>query len=194
MSCCHDSFITVVSGLPRAGTSMMMQMLADGGLSASTDAARGADEDNLRGYYELEVVKRTKLDSSWVQDAVGKAVKVIYLLLKDLPADYEYRLVFMRRNVDEVVRSQQAMLARREEKGAKIPASQMAATFQRELDRCDQWLARQPGFQVLDVEHHAVIDDPLGQARRICDFLGQSLDINAMAAAVDPALYRQRSG
>ena len=187
-------FVTIVSGLPRSGTSMMMQMIEAGGLPALTDATRGADEDNLRGYYELEVVKRTKQDSSWVGGALGKAVKVIYLLLKDLPADYEYRLVFMRRNVDEVVRSQLAMLARRGEKGAKIPASQMAATFQRELDRCDQWLARQSGFQVLDVEHRAVIDDPRGQARRICDFLGQSLDIDAMAAAVDPALYRQRSG
>ncbi len=191
---CRDSFITVVSGLPRAGTSMMMQMLEAGGLPALTDAARGADEDNLRGYYELEAVKRTKQDSSWVQGALGKTVKVIYLLLKDLPADYEYRLVFMRRNVDEVVRSQQAMLARRGEKGAEIPASQMAAMFQRELDRFDQWLARQPGFQVLDVEYRAVIDDPQGQARRICGFLGQPLDIDAMAAAVDPALYRQRSG
>ncbi len=193
MDSCKDSFITVVSGLPRSGTSMMMQMLAAGGLSVLTDATRGADEDNLKGYYELETVKRTKLDSSWVRDAVGKAVKVIYLLLKDLPAEYEYRLVFMRRNVDEVVRSQQAMLARRGEKGAKIPVSRMAATFQRELDRCDQWLARQPGFAVLDVEHRAVIDDPLGQARRICGFLGQSLDIAAMAAAIDPELYRQRS-
>ncbi len=193
MNCYRDSFITVVSGLPRAGTSMMMQMLAAGGLTALTDATRGADEDNLKGYYELEAVKRTKSDNSWVRGAVGKAVKVIYMLLKDLPADYEYRLVFMRRNVDEIVRSQQAMLARRGEKGAKIPAKQMAATFQRELDRCDQWLTRQPGFAVLDVEHRAVIDDPRGQARRICGFLGQSLDIDAMAAAVDPELYRQRS-
>ena len=193
MNSCQDSFITVVSGLPRAGTSMMMQMLEAGGLTVLTDATRGADEDNLKGYYELEAVKHTKLDSSWVRDAVGKAVKVIYLLLKDLPADYEYRLVFMRRSIDEIVRSQQAMLARRGEKGAKIPASRMAATFQRELDRCDQWLARQPGFAVLDVEYRAVIDDPRGQARRICGFLGQSLDIDAMAAAVDPELYRQRS-
>ena len=173
---------------------MMMQMLEAGGLPASTDAARGADEDNRRGYYELEAVKRTKQDASWVRGAVGKAVKVIYLLLKDLPADYEYRLVFMRRNLDEVVHSQQAMLARRGEKGAEISVSQMAATFQRELDRCDQWLARQPRFQVLDVEYRAVIDDPRGQARRICGFLGQSLAIDAMAAAVDPVLYRQRSG
>ena len=86
------------------------------------------------------------------------------------------------------------MLARRGEKGAKIPASRMAATFQRELDRCDQWLARQPGFQVLDVEHRAVIDDPLGQSRRIVSFLELPLDIESMVAAVNPVLYRQRSG
>ncbi len=193
MSCALGSFITVVSGLPRVGTSMMMQMLEAGGLPALTDATRGADEDNLKGYYELDAVRRTRRDCSWVKDAVGKAVKVIYLLLADLPADYAYRVVFMRRSVDEVVRSQQAMLARRGEQGAGIAAREMAEAFGRQLAECDAWLARQPGFQVLDVEYGAVIDDPLQQASRVRGFLGPELDVDAMAAAVDPALYRQRS-
>ena len=190
---CTESFITVVSGLPRTGTSMMMQMLEAGGLPVLTDTIRAADEDNLRGYYELQAVMRTRRDPSWVNDALGKAVKVIYLLLMDLPTDYTYRVVFMRRNIDEVVRSQQAMLARRGTQGAGVPAREMIRTFQRQLAECDAWLARQAGFQVLDVEYRAVIDDAPGQACRVRDFLHPALDVVAMAKTVDPDLYRQRS-
>ncbi len=189
---CPESFITVVSGLPRGGTSMMMQMLEAGGLPPLTDKRRGADEDNLRGYYELEAVKRTKQDSSWVNDAPGKAVKVIYMLLSDLPPDHEYRVVFMRRDADEVVSSQQAMLERRGEQGATLSPQAMAATFERELERCDKWLAGQSGIRVLNVDHRAVIEDPLQEAKRVYGFLELELDVEAMAAAVDPTLYRQR--
>jgi len=190
---CTESFITVVSGLPRAGTSMMMQMLEAGGMPVLADTIRAADEDNLRGYYELQAVMRTRRDPSWVKDAFGRAVKIIYLLLIDLPTDYTYRVVFMRRNIDEVVRSQQTMLARRGTQGAGIPAPEMIRTFQRQLAECDAWLAQQPGFQVLDVEYRAVIEDALGQAHRVRDFLCPTLDVVAMVETVDPDLYRQRS-
>ena len=188
----EQSFVTIVSGLPRSGTSMMMQMLDAGGLPVLTDEVRAADRENPKGYYELEAVKRTKADPSWVGDAVGKAVKVVYLLLSDLPADYQYRVLFMRRSIDEVVRSQQAMLARRGEVGAGVSDQQMASVFQRQLEKCDAWLDQQPHFKVLNLRYHEVIDAPQVQARRVSEFLGVPLDLAAMASAVDPALYRQR--
>ena len=99
-------FITVVSGLPRSGTSMMMQMLAAGGISPMTDEVRAADSDNPRGYYELEKVKHLRQDHTWLKDAVGKAVKIVHLLLMELPADRDYRVILMQRDLEEVLRSQ----------------------------------------------------------------------------------------
>ena len=100
-----DDVITIVSGLPRSGTSLMMQMLEAGGMPVLTDGIRDADEDNPRGYYELEAVKRTKDDPAWLHGAPGKVVKMIYLLLYDLPTTYNYRIIFMRRPLSEVVAS-----------------------------------------------------------------------------------------
>ena len=190
----YGSFVTVVSGLPRSGTSMMMQMLEAGGMAIRTDHVRAADEDNLRGYYELEAIKHTRSDPSWLKEAEGKAVKVVYMLLYDLPLDYHYRVVFMRRDLREVVASQQAMLARRGEEGAGLSASQMAAVFERQLAKVDAWLAEQPQFEVLQVDYQRVIGDPCSVGRRVNEFLGAKLDVTAMAAVVDPALYRQRHG
>ena len=119
-------FVTVVSGLPRSGTSLMMQMLAAGGVELLIDQIRRADADNPRGYFELEAVKRTRQDASWLDDAAGKAVKVIHLLLRDLPDDREYRVVMMSRDLDEVLASQQAMLARSGKKGANLPPERLA--------------------------------------------------------------------
>ena len=116
----NGDYITIVSGLPRCGTSLMMQMIDAGGLRALTDEARAPDEDNPRGYYELEAVKRTNQDPSWLDAAGGKVVKMAYLLLYDLPADRSYRVVFMKRDLREVVQSQAAMLARRQAQGADL--------------------------------------------------------------------------
>jgi Sulfotransferase family len=186
-------FVTVVSGLPRSGTSMIMQMLAAGGLAVLTDHVRASDEDNLNGYLEFEPVKSTKRDASWLVEAVGKSVKVVYLLLKDLPATCQYRVIFLRRDLSEVVQSQQTMLARRGEPGAQASSQEMVDIFSRQLEKTNQWLAEQPNFRLLDVNYRDVIADPQNQARRICEFLEIPLDVAAMAAAVDPSLYRQRT-
>ncbi len=188
------TFVSIVSGLPRSGTSVMMQMLQAGGMPIITDRLRVADQDNLEGYYELEAVKRTSRDPSWVKDAPGNAVKVIYMLLNQLPREYTYRVVFMRRELKEVVRSQEAMLQRRQEQGAEVPATALEGIFQRHLEKVDAWLARQPNFQVCDVDYGHVISDPQVQARRVREFLHANLDVDAMAATVDPALHRQRTG
>lgn len=186
------SFVTIVSGLPRSGTSMMMQMLAAGGIPVLGDNVRKADEDNLRGYYEFEPVKRTKDDTSWLQDARGKVVKMVYTLLYDLPAGFEYRVVLMNRNLDEVLASQRKMLDRRGEKGATISTDRLRRVFTEQLEKVRTWLAGKPQFDAISIDYQSVISDPEGQSRRISDFLGGGLDLALMAAAVAPSLYRQK--
>lgn len=188
--------ITVVSGLPRSGTSLMMQMLAAGGIPPLTDARRPPDESNPRGYLELEAVKRLKTDPSWLPDARGKAVKIIHLLLGDLAAasddQTEFRVVMMRRPVGEVVASQRTMLARQGKAGAALPDAQLGKLFIDQLERAERLLASRPNFQVLPVHYPALIADPGAEAARINAFLGAGLDETAMAQAVDPTLYRER--
>ena len=171
---------------------MLLQMLAAGGMEVLTDGVRAADDDNPRGYLEFERVKSLKQDASWVGKALGKAVKVIYYWLADLPLEYRYRVLFVRRDLDEVLASQAAMLARRGTSDSTDDA-QMRRLFENELHEIDDWLARHPTFSVLSVDYQAVVDEPLDQARRINTFLGGVLDERAMAAAVDPSLYRNVS-
>ncbi len=185
-------YVTIVSGLPRSGTSMMMQVLEAGGIPALTDGLRSADDSNPKGYYEFEPVKKTKEDPSWVDRARGMAVKMVYRLLYDLPGEYEYRVVFMRRDVEEVLISQQTMLQELGKKGAGASNERMAALFRRELASFEAWVARRENFGILYVEHGDMIRSPAGEAVRISRFLGGDLNTEAMAAAVDPSLYRAR--
>ncbi len=186
-------FLTVVSGLPRSGTSMMMQMLAAGGLPVLTDQVRTADDDNSEGYYELEAVKRTRQDGSWLQEALGKAVKVIYRLLEDLPADYHYRVLFMSRPLQEVIASQQLMLQRRGTEGANVSSDQLLRIFTSELQRVKLWMAAQTNIDWIEVQYTNVLADAQREAERVCRFLDLPLDTAAMAARVNPQLYRQQS-
>jgi len=186
-------WITIVSGLPRSGTSMMMQVLSAGGLEPLTDGVRRADADNPRGYYEFEPVKRTREDPSWLGGARGKVVKMVYRLLYDLPpAGYAYRVIVMRRDIREVLASQKKMLQRLG-KGDTGDDAELAALFAKQLRQFDAWIAGQSAFQSLDVEYAEMIADPVAQCRRINAFLGGVLDVQAMAEVVDPALYRNRS-
>ncbi len=189
----QDRFITVVSGLPRSGTSMMMKMLEAGGIPPITDKLREADEDNPKGYYEFERVKQMDQgDTSWVVDARGKVVKVISALLKHLPPGEQYRVVFVRRNMPEILASQRKMLIRRGEDPDKMDDAQMAMLFEKHLKQVDEWLKAQPNFRVLYVHYSDILADPRPQIARINDFLGGNMDEEAMAAAIDPNLYRNR--
>lgn len=185
-------FVTVVSGLPRSGTSLMMQMLHAGGVPALTDGLRAADENNLRGYYEYEPVKRLRSDRSWLPQARGHAVKVIHLLLRDLLLDgsLQYRIVFMQRPIDEVLASQRAMLQREGKAGADPAVLKKA--FETQLAQLTPWLASQDGIKVLQVTYHQVLGAPQAVAEALSAFLGLDLDTAAMVRAVDPALHRQR--
>lgn len=189
----RDEFITVVSGLPRSGTSMMMKMLEAGGIPPITDELREADEDNPKGYYEFERVKQMDQgDTSWVVDARGKVVKVISALLKHLPPGEQYRVIFVRRNMPEILASQRKMLIRRGEDPDKMDDTQMAMLFEKHLKQIDEWLKAQPNFRVLYIHYSDVLADPRPHIARINEFLGSSLNTEAMAETVDPQLYRNR--
>lgn len=185
--------ITIVSGLPRSGTSLMMQMLSAGGLPALTDGQRTADTDNPRGYLEFERVKQLKTDKTWLPEARGKVVKMVHLLLKDLPsAGEEYRVVWMRRRIEEVMASQRAMLVRQGRTPAALPPEQLARIFTSQMEDVERWMSGQGAFRFLPVHYHELVANPSGEAARLNAFLGGGLDEAAMAAAVDPTLYRQK--
>jgi hypothetical protein len=185
--------ITVVSGLPRSGTSLMMQMIQAGGIAALTDGLRSPDEDNPRGYLEFEAVKKTRQDPSWLNDADGKVVKLVHLLLYDLPNDRKYRVVFMRRRIDEVLASQRKMLQRQGKPGAAISDAQLSAVFQSQIDKLFAWLPQQPHLSLLEVAYNELLIDAKPIITRINTFLGGGLHESAMLAAIDPSLYRNRS-
>jgi LPS sulfotransferase NodH len=185
--------ITIVSGLPRSGTSLMMQMLEGGGLKSLTDNVRASDEDNPRGYFELEAVKRTKQDPSWLDQAAGRVVKMVHVLLYDLPQDRAYRVLFMKRDLREVVRSQGVMLKRRGADGANLTDEQLISAYEGQLAKIESWLADQPGFDVLYISYNDLMADPARAATDVNRFLGGPLDEEQMLRHVDPALHRQRA-
>lgn len=184
--------ITVVSGLPRSGTSMMMKMLEAGGLTVLTDNQRVADEDNPRGYYEDERIKRLAKDASWLAEARGKVIKVVSPLLKHLQRQFRYRIVFVRRDMAEVLASQRQMLVRRGEPADTVSDDKMAAAYRKHLADVEAWLQEQRNMDVLYVKYDEVVQSPAEHAQRINQFLGQRLDTAKMATAVDRTLYRQR--
>ena len=183
--------IYVVSGLPRSGTSMMMQMLTKGGLPPLCDGIREADEDNPRGYLELEAVKATERDASWVANAPGRVVKVVSSLLVHLPKDYEYRVIFMRRQLDEVLASQRRMLGRRGEPLGDADA--MRTMFVRHIEEMEHWLRNAPHMKQLFVSYNRLLVHPQEQLERVRNFLHVSVDETAMLSAIDPTLHRQRA-
>jgi hypothetical protein len=184
--------IIVVSGLPRSGTSLMMQMLDNGGVEVVTDGARTADIDNPKGYYELEKVKTIKRDASWLADARGKAFKMVSQLLYDLPGGERYRIIFMERDFDEMLASQEKMLQRLGRPAA--PRQQIERSFTQHLSRLHDWLAGQEHMQVLRVSYNALLAQPRQHAEHVGEFLGGRADVEKMAGTVDPSLYRNRSG
>ncbi len=187
-----DQTITVVSGLPRSGTSMMMKMLDAGGMEVVTDNIRQADIDNPKGYWEYEPVKKISEDTSWLPATRGRAFKMVSMLLMRLPGEYTYRILFMERDLREVVVSQRKMLERQGKEPA-APDGRMEAMFARHLDQVDSWLAGQENMVQLRVPFAGVLAEPEAWAVRIEAFLDRELDVRAMARVVDPSLYRNRA-
>lgn len=184
--------IYVVSGLPRSGTSLMMQMLQAGGVEILADDHRPPDADNPRGYFEYEPVKTLKRDNFWVSQAEGKAVKVMAPLLPYLPRHLRYKVIFMKRDPDEVLASQGALLRRLVREGSKAGNPTLKSIVARQLAETARWLATQPHFKVITIEYREAFSNPEATARRVADFLGLPLDVGRMVTVIDPALYRQR--
>jgi hypothetical protein len=187
--------IVVVSGLPRSGTSMAMKMLEAGGLPILSDGRRAADEDNPRGYFEVERVKdlEKEADKAWLGEARGKAIKVISFLLKELPASFNYRVVFMRRDLSEVLASQTKMLAHRGE-ASEADDARLRELYESHLWRATYLLRHGSHFESIAIDYRAALADPRRDAGRINAFLGGGLSVEAMVGAVDEALYRNRAG
>jgi hypothetical protein len=184
--------ITIVSGLPRSGTSLMMQMLVAGGMSALTDGERVADTDNPRGYYEWEPIKKLLQDPNCIDEAEGKVVKVISQLLFALPAGRSYHIVFLDRPLPEVIASQSEMIRRRGTTGAALSPAALIAGLQAHLNQVNSLLQRRSEIRVLRIPYHEVLSGAKKSAEELQRFLQQPLDIDSMARQVDQSLYRQR--
>lgn len=184
--------ITIVSGLPRSGTSMMMKMLEAGGLRILTDNIRTADEDNPKGYYEFEAVKQLDKNKEWLPQAQGKVIKIISQLLKELPPEFEFKVVFMRRSMAEILASQKQMLIRRGEPTDAVNDETMADLFEKHLRQVEAWLEEQSNFDVLYVHYHEALERPGEIADQINAFLGGGLNVEKMKSIIDKSLHRQR--
>ena len=187
--------IVVVSGLPRSGTSMMMKMLEAGGLPVLTDGERSADVDNPKGYFELERIKdlEKETDKAYVREGRGKVVKVISFLIKDLPDDNDYRVIFMRRDLDEVLASQDKMIERLGTEDTSADREAMKEAYRNDIVRTRLLCRKRPNFEHVEIHYKSTIEDPAGTAAAVNAFLDGRLDEAAMRAAVDASLYRNRS-
>jgi hypothetical protein len=185
--------ITVVTGLPRSGTSMMMQMLGAAGIAPYTDGLRVADEDNPRGYFEHEQATRLRQDPSWIPQARGRVVKIVAQLLPYLPSGEQYRVVFLGRAMEEILASQQTMLARLGRTGAALSRADLTQAYSRDLTRVQGWLAERPAIPVLAVEYDEAIRSPARVAQRLAEFLGAPFDQLAAAGTVAAGLRRATS-
>ncbi len=190
-----SDFITIVSGLPRSGTSMMMKMLDSGNMPLLTDEIRKADEDNPKGYYEYEKVKKLEDDNSWLGLARGKTIKIVSPILYHLKLDsgYMYKIIFMLRDLDEILASQKKMAERLNTDEEKIRDNILKNEYSSHLEEIENWMEQQENIDLLPVQYRDVLENPLAVAEGIHDFLGTSLDIQKMASVVDSSLYRQRA-
>lgn len=189
----RKNYTVVVSGLPRSGTSMMMKMLEAGGQMILTDSIRQADTNNPNGYYEFERVKKLKEgDYEWIADSKGKVVKIVTGLIMQLPADHPYKIIFMQREMGEVLSSQKKMLGRLGKEDDKVADEKMAKIYQEHLKQVNAWIAKQPNIEVLYVNYNNMVSDPFDSLHKVNEFLGGEMDVNTMAGVVNKELYRER--
>lgn len=182
----------VVSGLPRSGTSMLMAMLAAGGLPLLVDHRRPPDQHNPRGYFEHAGAAQLARKTDWLHGSAGCAVKIISLQLYHLPVVRPYDVLFIERSLPEILASQRAMLGPMSITPTTDDEAHLTALYETHLGHVKRWIAGQPHMRTLFLEHRAVLENPAVAAKKIRIFLATPLDTSAMAAAVAPALYRQR--
>jgi len=183
--------VTVVSGLPRSGTSLMMNLLKDAGLPILSDGKRRADASNPGGYFELEAVKRTARDAGWLTAAPGRAVKVILHLLAELPGEYSYRVILMRRPIPAVVASQNRMLERLGKNVAGPGPERLSKILSAQWDEARHLLEQQPHFESTVIDYPALVRNPAPALARLSAFLDLPLDGPSLAGRIDPALEHE---
>lgn len=184
--------IIIVSGLPRSGTSMLMKMLEAGGVEILTDNIRQPDGDNPKGYYEYENVKQLQKDATWIHSMSGKAIKVISFLLYHLPLSLHYKVLFVQRDMQEILASQKKMLDRVGQPTNTVSDDVLAQKFETHLQKVQEWIKAQKNIECFYVSYNDIMKDPLPRAHEIQQFLQQPLNVEDMVSVVDPALYRNR--
>lgn len=188
------NYITVVSGLPRSGTSMMMSALQKGGMVLLTDHIRLADANNPKGYFEYEPVKKLpKGETGWLRQACGKAVKIISALIEFLPDRYHYKIIFMEREMDEILASQERMLVRYgKENQANAKDEHIQKSYEEHLTKLKLWLKEKNRMQTYFISYNDILRQPLTRFKQVASFLDHRVDPNAMAKVVDANLYCER--
>lgn len=172
---------------------MMMSMLAGGGMEIVSDQKREPDPDNPEGYYEDQRVKRLKQNTAWLETCKGKAIKIVSPLLKSVPDNLQCKIIFMQRDLAEILASQKKMLARRGQPEGALSDEQMAEKFQLHLQKMDNWLSLRKNWDVIEIRYREVIENPYGEVRRVNSFLGNRFDIEKMALKVNKRLYRHQA-
>jgi len=183
-----EDVVVVVSGLPRSGTSMMMQVLEAGGVKILADENRAADQSNKKGYFEYEPVKKLRENNSWLGESQGTAIKIVAPLLPCLLPRIRYRVIFMARPLGKTIESQSQMLANLNRPGASLSNKQLASTYRSQIDQAKQLLAGHSLVNTLTVDYERALINPEQSAALVNEFLGGSLDEAAMISAVDPQL------
>jgi hypothetical protein len=184
--------IIIVSGLPRSGTSMMMQMLKQGGFEIVSDGLRQADENNPKGYYEFEKVKEMDKDDSWLPKCRGKVIKIVSVFLSKLPDSYRYKVIFMRRDMQEILASQRKMLVRLQKDPNDVDEKKLVQQYNKHLDQIQHWLNGKKNFDVFYVDYRDALNRPEEYAIQIQSFLDMELNTENMIRSVDKSLYRNR--
>ena len=185
--------VIVVSGLPRSGTSLMMNILKAGGVELVTDNIRQSDEDNPLGYFELEAVKllgEGRVD--WLAQSPGKVVKIITAQLQHLPDQYEYKIIVMQRLISEVLASQRAMMARNNKNIESQNEAKLGENYKQHLLKVYQWMERQRNVDFIRINYNQLLSNPTTSIEKVTHFLGKTMDGEAMIRAIDPTLHRQR--
>jgi predicted AlkP superfamily phosphohydrolase/phosphomutase/tetratricopeptide (TPR) repeat protein len=184
----------IVSGLPRSGTSLMMQMLHAAGLPIMTDELRAADESNPHGYFEWEEIKALPKDPFLIEKAEGRAAKVVSMLLPSLPRKHHFRIIFMQRPIEEVALSQERLRQRLAGRSAANPA-QMIERLGKHRDRITELLQQSPNVELLEVDYPDLLQNPGPQLERIADFCRiERAQLERMAAVIDPQLRHVPAG
>ena len=187
-----DKTITIVSGLPRSGTSMMMKILEAGGMEILTDNIRKADEDNPHGYYEYERVKKIKDDTDWLEGTRGKSFKMISPLLFELPSNENYKVIFMRRKMSETLASQRKMLERMGNSEDDVSDVKMEEFFNKHISKIMEWMDERKYMDVLYINYNDILENPDEQIKILNQFLNDKLNAEKAVNAIDESLYRNR--